>query len=440
MSVACFMTSITTAVGFGTLVISETPILRRFGLVAAGAVMLTYVVTVVFLPTALATFAGPVARTRTATKSRLLDAFVGRLSTWSTTRPAWIVAFAVGLMILCVPAAWGVRVDGALLDQFESSSDVIQTTRAVERHLGGIRTLSVGARARRGSMLDPERLETLDVIAEGLRREEGVLRVTTPGDVLRETWSSVIAVDDETATDALTARPRIDALAALGRAGEAGRAPALDRFATRDGRLARIEVRLADLGVRHINGVIDRLESRLSHTETLDTFIAGEAYRASRGLDRVMTDLAWSLALAVLVILASIGVLFRSPRLALVSVLPNLLPLAAVAGWMGLRNIPLHAATVIVFGVSIGLAVDGTIHVISRYREELSIERAMAGSGRAIILSSGALILGFLALQVSGFVPIRRFGELSIVAILAAVVADLTLLPALLSLSSRVHT
>jgi hypothetical protein len=273
-----------------------------------------------------------------------------------------------------------------------------------------------------------------------------VLRVTSPSDVLRETWTT--ATDDASAADeALDTAARIEALADLSRAtaGPAARSP-LDRFVTPDGQLARVEVRLADLGIRHINGIIDELEAELAGEESFEGFVTGEAYRASRGLDLVVSDLMYSLGLAILIIFALIGLLFRSVRLALVSIPPNVLPLAAVLAWMSVRDIPLHAATVIVFGVCIGLAVDGTIHVLSRYRERLSacsvteaIRSAIRESGRAVVLSSTALLLGFAALQVSGFVPIRRFGELSIVAIVAALIAELTLLPALLTLFRGRH-
>jgi predicted RND superfamily exporter protein len=442
MAVACFMTSITTAVGFGSLAISQTEMLRRFGLLAAGAVMVAYLVTVVFLPSALPAFPGERELRQSQSKYRVLDMAVEALLGGTLRRPKTVLFVSGVLLVLCVAAASRVRVDGALLDQFEGSSDVIRTTRVVERHLGGVRSLSVAARAPEGSsLLSPEPLAALERIAAGLREEPGVLRVTSPSDVLRETW--VTATDDASAADeALDTTARIEALAGLSRAttGEGERAP-LDRFVTRDGRLARVEARLADLGIRHINGIIDRLEVELANEESFEAFVTGEAHRASRGLDLVVNDLMYSLGLAVVIIFAIIGLLFRSLRLALLSIPPNVLPLAAVLGWMSVRGIPLHAATVIVFGVCIGLAVDGTIHVLSRYRERLSscsvteaIRSAIRESGRAIVLSSTALLLGFAALQVSGFIPIRRFGELSIVAIVAALIAELTLLPALLTL------
>ncbi len=156
----------------------------------------------------------------------------------------------------------------------------------------------------------------------------------------------------------------------------------------------------------------------------------------------MVDDLVGSLGLALFVIFVAMTGLFRSVRLGLVSVPPNVLPLVLVLGYMSVRGIPLHAATVIVLPVSLGLAVDGTIHLLARFREgrqEPSLRQrirvVIRDSGRAVLLASGTLLIGFLALGFSSFRPIRLFAELSTVAIFASLLAELTLLPALLVLT-----
>ncbi|MBW2461337.1 MAG: MMPL family transporter [Deltaproteobacteria bacterium] len=460
MAVACFMTSATTAIGFGSLIISETEVLRRFGAIAGGAVMVAYLVTVLFLPSALPAFPREESAHRQPKGGRTVDRLVMAVACFAMRSPVAVLGLTAVLFVAFIAGAANVTVDGALLDQFDGSSDVRETTLTLEESLGGVRSFYVVADAgegmEEGASLTRPILDELDAIAAELRHEEGVLRVTTPGDVLRETWA-LVTRDPDSASDAFDTRGRIEALAAVvrstathdpghpGHAAHEGHPSAFDRFASPDGRFARVEVRLQDRGIRHLNAIFDRLEWRLGTQNAMAGFIAGEAHRASRGLDRVISDLLASLALAVVVIFVLVGVLFRSPRLALVSVPPNIIPLAAVLAWMGLRGLSLNASTVIVFGVSIGLAVDGTIHVLTRFREErrrndstaAAIEAAIAGSGRAVALSSAAVLLGFLALQVSGFLPVRLFGELSIVAVLAALIAELTVLPALLMLTMR---
>lgn len=125
----------------------------------------------------------------------------------------------------------------------------------------------------------------------------------------------------------------------------------------------------------------------------------------------------------------------------LISVPPNLVPLIGTAAWMGARGIYLNTTTVIVFSVAIGLAVDDTIHMMSRFKEELpgakgnvdeALRRAARGSGRAVIMTSMMLLGGLSVMLLSTFMPIRWFSELMATTIFFALLGDLLLLPALL--------
>jgi hypothetical protein len=137
------------------------------------------------------------------------------------------------------------------------------------------------------------------------------------------------------------------------------------------------------------------------------------------------------------------ALILRSVRLGLISIPPNLLPLVATLGYLRLRGIPLSPATVIIFSISIGLAVDGTIHVLARFREELAggagrddaLVRAVRGTAKAVVVSYMSLIVGFTVFQLSSFVPIRQFGELVSVTVGICMVSTLVVLPALLSVA-----
>src|SRR5690606_7003876 len=118
--------------------------------------------------------------------------------------------------------------------------------------------------------------------------------------------------------------------------------------------------------------LLGSIEERLALWEGVDSVVGGEAARSARGLERLMGDLGGSVGLAMLIIFTTIGGTLRSVRLGLISILPNVMPLAITLAYMALRDIPLHAATMIVFSISVGLAVDDTIHLLARYREEIS--------------------------------------------------------------------
>ena len=161
-------------------------------------------------------------------------------------------------------------------------------------------------------------------------------------------------------------------------------------------------------------------------------------------MDAVVDDLMGSLALALVIIVLILTLLFRSIRLGLLSIPPNLIPLVFTMAYMVWRDIPLNAATVIIFSISLGLAVDGTIHVLARFREEtrlngLSTESALIlaarGTGRAIVVSCVTLMAGFSVLLFSNFVPVQRFGELIAVTVGCTLFATLIVQPVLLKVA-----
>jgi predicted RND superfamily exporter protein len=144
------------------------------------------------------------------------------------------------------------------------------------------------------------------------------------------------------------------------------------------------------------------------------------------------------------VIFLIIGLLFRSLRVGLIAALPNTTPLLLTLGYMGWRGYDMNAGNVIVFTISLGIAVDDTIHLLYRFREEhhtqpnvvQATRSALAGTGPAIVLTSLLIVGGLAVLLFSQFVPTRRFAELLIVTMGGALVGDLLLLPACLVLFS----
>ena len=218
----------------------------------------------------------------------------------------------------------------------------------------------------------------------------------------------------------------------------------LSEWLTEDGKKARVQFKLRDVGAQATMRFLDTLEKiielELGDDETVSVSFTGEAYTGSRGQAAVVNDLLGSLFVAVVVIFLLLAFFFRSIRLGLLSIPPNLIPLVATMAYMVWREIPLNVSTVIIFSISLGLAVNGTIHVLARFREEMhrgigreaALIRAARGTGRAIVISCVTLMAGFGVLLLSSFVPVRNFGELIAVTIGGCLVATLIVLPPLL--------
>jgi predicted RND superfamily exporter protein len=432
MASACFLTAATTAVGFGSLVVSETAVVQRYAITAALGVLVGFAVTITFLPAALPGFAVAPERARGST---WLERATVRVAGFSARHA--IVMIAVALTVL-LGAAWigrSVRVDSALSAQLDPSSSARRTFEVLETELSGVRVLSIGIHAPEG-LLAPAHLDRLTGFEAWLRAQPNLLRVEGPGDVLGAMWAELAG--DDARTEALASAPRAAALLELAER----EAPELvGRTLADQGTRARFEVRLADAGERSAAGLVSRIEARLATWDGVDAVVAGEAARSARGLDRLLGDLGGSVGMSMLIIFVMIGAMLRSVRLGLISILPNVMPLSITLAYMTLRDIPLHAATMIVFSIAVGLAVDDTIHVLARYREEIehgrprpeAVLESLRSSGRAALLSTATLWVGYATLGLASFVPIRLFGELSLVALGSAIVCEILVMPALLA-------
>lgn len=437
MMVALFLTSFTTAVGFASLAVSHLPILGRFGVTAAFGVLAAYAITVLLLPGALSLMPAP-RRPLADTRNGWVEGLIGRLFE-AVARRRWPVLAGSGALLAgAIVLARGVPVDTAVHHQYDQGSAMWSSIQLLEHQLDGLRPVEVGLTAAPDRFRDPEVVAAVDRVTRWARAESGVLSAHGYADLLRQAWFVATGNDDARTAD-FGDRGRLDALGAL-----LDRAPdQLERYVTRDRSRARISLRMADIGGVATIAFVDRLRAELGRELPADVEVAitGEGYTASAGLTTLTRDLLVSLLLAVVVIFGFMTLVLRSLRLGLISVPPNLLPLVATIAYLRLRGIPLSPATVIIFSISIGLAVDGTIHVLARFREEiaagadrtLALTRAGRGTGKAVVVSYVSLIIGFIVFRWSTFVPVQQFGELISVTVAGCLVSTLVVLPALLS-------
>lgn len=446
MAAACFLTSFTTAVGFGSLVVSKTQILARFGVTAAIAVLLAYVVTVLLLPPALS-LVQPSSKASATQQGRVEQLSVATVGL-ALRHPWWTLISTVCLCAVAGVFAASLRIDTTLLETFPENDPVAAQTRMLESELNGVLPLEVSLRAEEsGQFDDPDLLNGIATVQRWLRTEDQVLETRSYGDILHEAWAAY--ADDPSKRDTpFTSRAQVAQLASLL---EGGRPDPIAPYVTPDRRNLRVNVQLRDDGsvatLALAGRLMDQLETHLAgHDITIE--LTGDAYSGSLGIDSLVRDMAKSLSLAFVIIFGIMTVLFRSVRVGLISMPANALPLLFTAAYMGVQDIPLNTSTVIIFSVSIGIAVDDTIHVLARFREEralgLTIDEALLaaarGSGRAIIVTSVMLGAGMLMMLFSAFMPIRLFGELIFVTLIACLVGDLLLLPAMLKLFAQDKT
>jgi predicted RND superfamily exporter protein len=443
MGVACLTTTATSAVGMAALAVSRTEMLRRFGIVGATGLMLAYAVTLLVVPAALALL--PVPKEKPAheeDKRGLIEVLMVRSTIASLQHPYTVLSVAAAFTALCGWASGKIVVDSSLLDQFSKRDPIYAPTQLLETDFDGVRPFEVNlASDTEKRFYAPDLLRAVHAVASWAKSQPGVLSVTDPADPLSLGWAALSGRPEDLA-DALQKPEQTEAVAALLRS----RDPILVApLLTEDGRHARLRVKLADVGSRATarfgNALEQELQKALAPFADVRFVFGGDAFVSSKGLTAVVSDLSGSVLAAAVVIFLILTLLLHDIKLAVLSIPGNLAPQVWTMAWMVARGIPLNASTAIIFSLSIGLAVDGSIHLVSRYQEERShkgllatsaIVRAVRGTGRNIIVSGLALVLGFSVMLLSNFVPVQRFAELITVSMLGCVVATLIVQPVLL--------
>jgi predicted RND superfamily exporter protein len=187
-------------------------------------------------------------------------------------------------------------------------------------------------------------------------------------------------------------------------------------------------------------GLLDEI-AKIFPSERYSVFLTGKALLFLKGTKYLVRNLLMSLGLAILLIALFIAYLFRSFRMILISLIPNILPLIITAGIMGFVGVPIKPSTILVFSIAFGISVDDTIHFLAKYRQELaahgwriqkSVYASLRETGVSMFYTSIVLFFGFSVFIISSFGGTVALGALVSTTLLFAMLANLILLPSLL--------
>ena len=449
MCVVCLLTTLTTAIGFGSLLTARSIVLKTFAWQAAiGMACLFCSIVVVF--TVVLPFVGRRLRRNddgTPQRSVELSTWLSRVTTSvgmiGTRHPAWAM---VAVFCLIGGAFWvsrGVMADSSFLEMYDETHHQTRLVRLLESKMSGIVPIEISLEAEDETLLrSPDIYRRVFNLTQDVRAMDGVTLVRSYPDIFQEVYaqfkrSPELAESVPDDQQVLELRIRVSGKLAR-RESEAVR---LDGFITEDRKHGRILIRMADTGTARTLDVVDQIEQQLASAfpegSGITYRLSGDAYLNAVSMDRFIRDLFTSLFCAAIVIFGVISVLFRSPRIGLIAVLPNLVPLVFTFGYIGLQGYELNAGNVIVFAISLGIGIDDTIHFLARYREETrkgsdvqtALRRTLEGTGQAIVVTSLLVVSGLCVLMYSDFVPTRRFAELTAITMLAALGGVVLLLP-----------
>ena len=441
IGVACLLTSFTTAIAFASLGISTNELLSQFGIYASFAILAAYVVTITLLPILLLRWGrgavpsngNPKTRDRLG---RILDQCAD-----ICIHHRWLL-FVAGLCIVAFSFVGALRtgMSNNILEFYSEDSPVYQSNLAMEESLAGIIPYSISFRGEQDLFKDPVFLEKLSALQHTLERDPLVGKTLSLADFVEEMHS---AFNGEGASEGSMPASREAVAQYLLLFSMSGHEEELERLVNQDYSWGNIDVRCnsadSDIIGVHLNSVEGWIHSIFPEEETsFEVHLTGAGVFAYSTLDDLMGDMIRSIFMAVVIIFIVITLEFRSLRIGLISMIPNLIPVLLTYGAMGWMGIKLQLSTVVVFTISLGIAVDDSIHFLVRFREEFrkhgdheqALRSAFQGAGKAIVHTTVILVLGLGVLCLSSLPPTARFAYLTATTLTSALLADLFVLPA----------
>jgi uncharacterized protein len=433
----------TTMIGFGALLLTDVPAVFEVGAFSVLGVASMTLLTLVGFPAALALLplrapatagAAHALPARIAVRlDRLLEAVARRVA-----RHAGI-ALAVWSVVLaaCVVAIPRIEIDTDYLSLFPEEAPIRREFETVNRLLAGAIPLYVALRAEEpGAFREPAALRAVERIQTGAEGAPGVSRTLSVVDTVR-VMNRTLAKDDPDEERIPDTRGAVAELLFFAPKGH------LDHVINVNHSRANVLVRTGAVGtsaVRELEAKLAGEVARAGLPDGIRADVTGNAILLSRSADGIARSQPRTVALAALAIFALVALAFRSLPLALVAMVPNLVPVTIYFGILGFGAAPLSLPTSLIGSVALGIAIDDTVHYLVRYGRErragLSPRAAtlVCGRrvGRPIAITSMMLIAGFLVVALSGFATLQQFGLLSAATMAICLLTDLLLLPALL--------
>ncbi len=362
---AVFLTSTTTAIGFASLLVSKIDPIRDFGLYAAVGVMITYVISIIILPNALL-YIPPQAYSRKTSIEILafFDRMTDALFRLVYRRSRAVLVISMLIISSCALLIFQIPTNIHLLEDIGKQDPIRKSMEFFEQQANGLRPFELGITFTEPGLkaTDLRAIQMVDTLQQHLQRKHGFEQVVSLPSVVRRL--NLFRNYNRPQHNRLPAtQTEVDEL--LGFLATQGEGEFLNLVMSEDEKITRLSTTLPDMGSEAYSRLTADLDSFIVATCDTSAFsyqLTGQAHLTEQNLAYVRRSLLGGLSIAFVVVGLMMGLLFRSARMLIISMIPNVVPLVLTGGVMGIFGITLTASTALVFVIAFGIAVDDTIH------------------------------------------------------------------------------
>jgi predicted RND superfamily exporter protein len=447
---ATLLTNVTTALGFATFIFTQSNILVEFGIAASINILLVFVLTIFIIPIVFSLLGNPKPRHIKHLDRQWLIKYVKYLIHLVTDHRSKIYWVSGLVFVISLIGITQVETTGNIVDDLPKGDQVKEDLIYFEEHYGGVMPFEVlidtkkNGNATKASTL--KKIETLQEYFDSIPQFSRSLSITDAVKFAKQAY-----YNGRPEKYSLISGREKSFIAPYLKSKESGANKISENnqdvsggFLDPDKRYVRVSLQVADLGTKPMEQLLSDIQPRVDQIfDPADyrVVFTGSNITYLKGTNYLVKNLFISLMIAIGLIAILMAFLFRSTRMVLISLIPNILPLVFTGGIMGWFGVPLKPSTILVFSIAFGISIDDTIHYLAKFRQELhvlhhritpSVLNALRETGVSMFYTSIILFFGFSVFVLSDFGSTIAMGVLVSLTLIVAMFANLLLLPALL--------
>ncbi|HRF24471.1 MAG TPA: efflux RND transporter permease subunit, partial [Chitinophagaceae bacterium] len=455
MGVVTLFCNLAAAIGFGVFALTQSQILKEFGIVAGINIFALFFISLALIPAVLSYVKAPRSRHTRYLHNPTLNRWLDRLERWTLNHRKTIFIATAIIVVVSIGGILKLRSLGRIVDDLPKQDKIYTDLRWFENNFKGVMPLEiiVDTKEKRGATRNYQNLVRIDSLCQYLNAMPAIGKPLSITDGLKFAKQAFFEGDSNNYN--LPSEFDLPALSQYlnfrgnNESSKNSFAKLAGSFLDSSKQKVRISVSMKDVGTKRLPFIIDSISQKVNSLfpkDKYDVQLTGTSVTFAEGNRYIIHGLKDSIFWAFVLIAFCMLYLFRSARILACSLIPNIIPLLITAGLMGWIGIPLKPSTVLVFSVALGIAIDITIRFLVNYKQELpqhnfdtrqTVISTIHHTGISIIYTSLVLIAGFIIFCLSGFGGTKSLGWLTSLTLVVATFTNLVLLPALLMLLSN---
>ena len=452
MGVVTLFCNITAAIGFAVFALTKSTILKEFGLVAGISIMIIFFISFILLPAVLSYLPAPKAAQTKYLTNKWITTFLLKLESWVLNHKKTVYIATAAILAFAVVGIFKLKSVTYIVDDLPKTDKIYTDLKFFENNFNGVMPLEIVIDSKKPNGLrKPGVFEKIDSLAQYIGTQKGLskpLSLSEGFKFLYQGFSGGDSLAYSFPNEAIVSKSLAEIRKQLKAEDTVVKNSAVTKmflpFIDSTMQYTRISVSMADVGTKELPVILNGIETRAN--ELFDTTehtvqLTGTSITFLEGSQFIINGLKESVFWAFLLIALCMLYLFKSVRILVCSLLPNIIPLIITAGVMGWVGVPLKPSTVLVFSVALGIAIDITIRFLVNYKQELThynnnvietVKATIKNTGLSIVYTSLVLTAGFILFCLSGFGGTKALGWLTSLTLLVATITNLVLLPVLL--------